>query len=52
MMDEQPHVRELVEHLFRHQAGQILATLTHIFGLENLDLAEEVVQEALLQALQ
>jgi RNA polymerase sigma-70 factor (ECF subfamily) len=41
----------LVEHLFRHQAGQMLATLTHILGLENLDLAEEVVQEALLQAL-
>src|SRR5215471_13439452 len=29
----------------------MLATLTHIFGLENLDMAEEVVQEALLQAL-
>jgi RNA polymerase sigma-70 factor (ECF subfamily) len=50
-MGEEPRVRELVEHLFRRQAGQILATLTHIFGLENLDLAEEVVQEALLQAL-
>jgi RNA polymerase sigma-70 factor (ECF subfamily) len=51
-MGDEPRVRELVEHLFRHQAGQMLATLTHIFGLENLDLAEEVVQEALLQALQ
>jgi RNA polymerase sigma-70 factor (ECF subfamily) len=50
-MAEAPQVRELVEHLFRHQAGQMLATLTHILGLENLDLAEEVVQEALLQAL-
>src|SRR5262245_53409905 len=50
-MSEEPRVRELVEHLFRHQAGEMLATLTHIFGLENLDLAEEVVQEALLQAL-
>ncbi len=50
-MSEAPRVRELVEHLFRHQAGQMLATLTHIFGLENLDLAEEVVQHALLQAL-
>jgi predicted RNA polymerase sigma factor len=29
----------------------MLASSTHIFGLENLDLAEEVVQEALLQAL-
>ncbi len=44
-------VNELVEHLFRHQAGQMLATLAHVFGLENLDLAEEVVQDALLEAL-
>lgn len=40
-----------VEHLFRHQAGQMLATLTRIFGWEHLDLVEDVVQEALLQAL-
>lgn len=51
-MADAPRVQELVEHLFRHQAGRMLAALTHIFGLENLDLAEEVVQEALLQALQ
>ncbi len=50
-MAEEPHVHELVDHLFRHQAGQMIATLSHIFGLENLDLAEEVVQDALLQAL-
>jgi RNA polymerase sigma-70 factor (ECF subfamily) len=29
----------------------MLAALTHSFGLQNLDLADEVVQEALLQAL-
>jgi RNA polymerase sigma-70 factor (ECF subfamily) len=51
-MAEEQRVQELVEHLFRHQAGRMLAVLTHIFGLENLELAEEVVQEALLQALQ
>jgi RNA polymerase sigma-70 factor (ECF subfamily) len=50
-MAEPAGVRELVEHLFRHQAGQMLATLTHILGLEHFDLAEEVVQEALLLAL-
>lgn len=44
-------VNELVEHLFRHRAGQMLAALTRAFGLENLDLAEEVAQEAMLQAL-
>lgn len=50
-MGEVPRVHDLVEHLFRHQAGQMLATLSHTLGLENLDLAEEAVQEALLQAL-
>jgi RNA polymerase sigma-70 factor (ECF subfamily) len=51
-MGPEPRVHELVEHLFRHEAGRMLAVLTHIFGLEHLDVAEEVVQDALLQALQ
>ncbi len=41
----------LVEHLFRRQAGQMLARLCRVFGLKHLDLAEEVVQDALVQAL-
>lgn len=44
-------VNRLVDHLFRHQAAQIVSTLTRIFGPENLDLAEDVVQETLLKAL-
>ena len=31
----------LVDHLFRHQAGQMVSHLTRIFGFENLDLAED-----------
>jgi RNA polymerase sigma-70 factor (ECF subfamily) len=42
----------LVDHLFRNRAGQIVAYLTRLLGPEHLDLAEEVVQEALLKALQ
>lgn len=42
----------LVDHLFRHQAGQMIATLVRVFGPRHIDLAEEVVQEALLKALQ
>ncbi|HEX9048369.1 MAG TPA: sigma-70 family RNA polymerase sigma factor [Verrucomicrobiae bacterium] len=42
----------MVEHLFRHEAGKMVATLTGIFGLEHLTLAEDVVQEALARALQ
>ncbi|HEX7830178.1 MAG TPA: sigma-70 family RNA polymerase sigma factor, partial [Thermoanaerobaculia bacterium] len=45
-------VQGLVDHLFRHSAGQMVATLTRVFGSENLALAEEVVQEALVSALQ
>jgi len=43
---------ELIDHLFRHQAGRILSTLTRIFGPRHLQLAEDVVQEALVKALQ
>ncbi|HEX3157666.1 MAG TPA: DUF6596 domain-containing protein [Gemmatimonadaceae bacterium] len=45
-------VRGLVDHLFRHQAGRMVATLTRILGAHHLELAEEVVQDALLLALQ
>jgi RNA polymerase sigma-70 factor (ECF subfamily) len=46
-----PDVPELVDHLFRHRAGAMVSTLTRILGPSNLDLAEDVVQEALLKAL-
>jgi len=42
----------LIDHLFRHRAGQMVATLTRIFGPAHLPLAEEVVQEALIAAMQ
>jgi len=32
---------ELSEHLFRHEAGRMVATLTRIFGVHNLGLAED-----------
>jgi RNA polymerase sigma-70 factor (ECF subfamily) len=42
----------LVDHLFRQHSGRLLATLTRLLGPRNLSLAEEVVQEALVTALQ
>lgn len=42
----------MVEHLFRHEGAKMVATLTGIFGVEHLNLAEDVVQEALARALQ
>jgi len=43
---------ELSEHLFRREAGRLVAALTRIFGVHNLPLAEDVVQEAFCRALE
>jgi RNA polymerase sigma factor (sigma-70 family) len=40
------------EHLFRHEAGRIIATLTRLFGFHNLALAEDVMQDAFCRALE
>jgi RNA polymerase sigma-70 factor (ECF subfamily) len=42
----------LVDHLFRHSAGRMVAVLARRLGAERLDLAEEVVQDALVRALE
>lgn len=41
----------LVEHFFRHESGRLVAILSRIFGLRRLDLVEDMVQAALLEAL-
>jgi RNA polymerase sigma factor (sigma-70 family) len=51
-MKKSESVSQLVEHLFRHESAKMVATLTRIFGIEHLSLAEDVVQEALGRALQ
>jgi RNA polymerase sigma factor (sigma-70 family) len=43
---------EIAEHLFRHEAGRMVAVLTRIFGVHNLALAEDVVQDAFCRALE
>src|SRR5438552_15198472 len=51
-MQKPEGVSQLIEHLFRHESAKMVATLTRIFGIEHLNLAEDVVQEALGRALQ
>lgn len=41
----------LVEHFFRHEAGRLHGALTRRFGVHNLSLIEDAVQEAMLRAL-
>ncbi|MGC4086365.1 MAG: sigma factor [Polyangiaceae bacterium] len=43
---------ELDEHLFRREAGRLVAALTRVFGVHNLALAEDVVQDAFCRAIE
>ena len=43
---------ELDRHLFRREAGRLIPALTRIFGVHNLALAEDVVQDAFCRALE
>jgi RNA polymerase sigma-70 factor (ECF subfamily) len=45
-------IARLTEHLFRHETGKLVSILTGIFGIERLQLAEDVVQESLIKAFQ
>jgi RNA polymerase sigma factor (sigma-70 family) len=45
-------VSALVDRLFRREAGKMVAYLTRLFGLSRLNLAEDVVQDTLYQALE
>lgn len=44
-------VPALVDHLFRHEAARMTATLAPVLGPGHIELVEDVVQEALLAAL-
>src|ERR1700726_3347726 len=43
---------ELGDHLFRREAGRMVAALTRVFGVHNLGLAEDTVQDAFCRAVE
>ncbi|MBC8085570.1 MAG: sigma-70 family RNA polymerase sigma factor, partial [Hymenobacter sp.] len=49
-MPTSPEPPVLVEHLFRHEAGRLVAILAHLFGFERLEVAEDLVQDTFVQA--
>ena len=42
---------EIVDDLFRHRYARLVAGLCRVLGPAHLELAEDVVQEAMLRAL-
>ncbi len=41
----------LVAHLFRHEAGRMVSVLTCMLGFDQLELAEDIVQDTMITAL-
>ncbi|WP_190809086.1 RNA polymerase sigma factor [Flagellimonas sp. S3867] len=51
MIQGQSNIANQIDHLFRHEHGKLITVLTKTFGTSNIDLAEDVVQEAMVEAL-
>ncbi len=49
---DSPRSTQVAEHFFRQEGARLVATLTAHLGTHQLQLAEDVVQEALVRALQ
>ena len=45
------NINKLTDHLFRHESGKMVSVLTKIFGTENLETAEDVVQQTFIDAI-
>lgn len=42
---------KMMDHLFRHQYGRMVSILTRIFGLDQLEIIEDAVQDTFVSAL-
>lgn len=45
-------VDKVLGHLFRHEAGRMAAVLTRYLGVEHLEVAQDIVQDTLLKAME
>ena len=43
---------QLAEHFFRHNYGKMTAILTNYFGLSSVEIAEDIVQDTLVEAME
>jgi RNA polymerase sigma-70 factor (ECF subfamily) len=44
-------IQQTIDHLFRHESGKMISVLSKLLGLQNMDTAQDMVQDALVQAM-
>jgi RNA polymerase sigma-70 factor (ECF subfamily) len=49
-MNQRDLTHQTVEHLFRHESGKMLSVLVKLFGLKQVGIAEDIVQDTLVSA--
>jgi RNA polymerase sigma factor (sigma-70 family) len=49
---ENKETAKAIDHLFRQEAGKMVAVLTRILGFPNIEQAEDIVQDTILKALE
>jgi len=50
-MNQNKNINQLVDHLFRHESGKMIAVLSRLLGLQNIEIAQDIVQDTLLRAM-
>jgi len=45
------NITQLVDHLFRHESGKMISVLSRLLGLQNIETAQDIVHDTLLQAM-
>ena len=44
-------IHQTIDHLFRHESGKMISVLSGLLGLQNMETAQDIVQDTLLQAM-
>jgi RNA polymerase sigma factor (sigma-70 family) len=52
MIEEATPVQQLISHLFRHEAGRMASVLTRLLGPDQIEVAEDIVQDSLVKAME
>lgn len=51
MSTQEHNISTSVDHLFRHESGKMVAVLSRLLGMQQLETAQDLVQDTLLQAM-
>ena len=52
MKNPEATTHQLADHFFRHSYAKVVAILSRYFGLDQVEIAEDMVQDTLIEAME